>query len=242
MIEDGKVNFWFNQSGNKWSDKQTIIGTPSITDVSSIRFADIYGTGLQSLVWSYNFGEQPNRNYVVLDFCGGVKPYLLNEMNNNMGSTTKVKYTPSTKFYLEDIKSNRSWVTNLPFPVQVVEKTEKIDHISKTKLVSVYKYHHGYYSGSEREFRGFGQVDQYDTEFFNVFVDSSLHEDSNLFINKHKAFHIPPVLTKTWFHLGVYFDEEILSANNQFYDETDMMESYRKEFYKGDAYIFKLDD
>ena len=56
-------------------------------------------------------------------------------------------------------------MTNLPFPVQVLEKTEVIDHISKTKLVTTYKYHHGYYDGREREFRGFGRVDQCDTDF-----------------------------------------------------------------------------
>jgi len=63
-------------------------------------------------------------------------------MANNLGATTKVRYASSTKFYLEDVAQKRFWATPLPFPVQVVEKTESIDHISKTKLVSCYKYHH----------------------------------------------------------------------------------------------------
>jgi len=33
-----------------------------------------------------------------------MKPYILCEMNNNMGAITKVKYASSTKFYLEDEK------------------------------------------------------------------------------------------------------------------------------------------
>ena len=74
--------------------------------------------------------------------------------------------------YLEDKKAGNPWATNLPFPVQVLEKTEVIDHISKTKLVTAYKYHHGYYDGKEREFRGFGRVDQYDTEIFDDFQNS----------------------------------------------------------------------
>jgi len=241
-VDFNEVHFWFNQSGNSWGEKQTIVGTPSITDVNSIQFADIYGTGLKCLVWSFNYDEHPDRNYKILDFCGGVKPYLLNEMSNNMGATTKVKYASSTKFYLEDLNTSREWITNLPFPVQVVEKTEMIDHINSTKLVNVYKYHHGYYDGREREFRGFGRVDQYDTEAFDVFMNSSLHKDSTLFINKQKGFHVPPVLTKTWFHSGIYFDEKISSARNQIYDEKDMMELYRKEFFNGDTYAFKLDD
>jgi len=49
----------------------------SITDLTSIQFADIFGTGLQSLIWSYSYNDQLKGNYKVLDFCGGVKPYLL---------------------------------------------------------------------------------------------------------------------------------------------------------------------
>ncbi|GAH34453.1 unnamed protein product, partial [marine sediment metagenome] len=163
-------------------------------------------------------------------------------MSNNIGATTRIQYTPSTKFYLEDLKNGIQWVTNLPFPVQVVEKTEIIDHLNRTKLVTVYKYHHGYYNGREREFRGFGRVDQYDTENFDIFVNSSLHNGKALFNNKQKGFHVPPVLVKTWFHTGVYYDENNPFADSQFYDQTDMMRSYRKEFFNGDEYAFKLDD
>ena len=40
-----RVHFWFNQSGNRWSDTETIPGTPSVSDVDSIQFADVFGTG-----------------------------------------------------------------------------------------------------------------------------------------------------------------------------------------------------
>ena len=241
-VDFDSVHFWFNQSGNGWSEKQTIQGTPYVTDMSSVQFADFYGTGTATLVWSYDYNFQPEGNYKVLDFCGGVKPHLLNEMSNNMGATTKVKYAPSTKFYLEDKKEGNPWVTNLPFPVQVLEKTEVIDHISKTKLVTTYKYHHGYFNGKEREFRGFGCVEQFDTEEFETFNQSSLHEGEDLFVNNQKAYHVPPVHTKTWFHTGVYFDENLPSANGQYYDKKDMMTAYSEEFYKKDQKAFKFDD
>ena len=83
------------------------------------------------------------------------------EMNNNMGATNRTQYAPSTKFYLEDKEKEEPWVTSLPVPVQVLEKTEIIDHIIKSKLVTTYKYYHGYYDGREREFRGFGRVNRY---------------------------------------------------------------------------------
>ena len=41
---------------------------------------------------------------------------------------------------------------------------ETIDWIGRNRLVSRYAYHHGYFDGYEREFRGFGMVEQWDTE------------------------------------------------------------------------------
>jgi len=73
-----------------------------------------------------------------------------------MGATTRVHYGSSTQHYLRDEANGEPWATPLPFPVQVVDKVEVVDHISKTKLVTTYKYRHGYFDGREREFRGFG--------------------------------------------------------------------------------------
>lgn len=239
-VDFGQVYFWFNQSGNSWSNKQTINGTPVILDLTSIQFADFFGTGTATIVWSYDYGTLPEGNYKLLDFCGGKKPHLLTEMSNNMGTTTRVQYASSTKFYLEDKEKGEPWVTNLPFPVQVLEKTEVIDHISKTKLVTTYKYHHGYYDGREREFRGFGRVDQFDTEEFDIFNGENLHTGDNLVENNNKAFHVPTIETRNWFHTGAYFDEDKVSPSGEFHDHNDVMDAYQNEFYKADDKAFHL--
>ena len=62
--------------------------------------------------------------------------------------------------------AGQPWITRLPFPVHVVEKVEVYDRISRNRFVTRYAYHHGYFDGTEREFRGFGRVDQLDTEEF----------------------------------------------------------------------------
>jgi hypothetical protein len=97
---------------------------------------------------------------------GGVKPHLLTRVINNLGAETRVSYAPSTRFYLEDQAAGSPWVTRLPFPVHVVERVEAIDWIGRNRLASRYAYHHGYFDGYEREFRGFGMVEQWDTEEF----------------------------------------------------------------------------
>lgn len=233
-----RVHFWFNRCGNGWSEEQVIQGTPVTTNTTALQFADIFGAGTAALVWSYDFGQFPGSNYKVLDFCGGRKPYLLEEMNNNLGATTRVQYAPSTKFYLEDVANGQPWATKLPFPVQVVEKTEAIDHISQTKLVTTYKYHHGYFDGREREFRGFGRVDQFDTEVFEAFNGAGLHGDEATLTNHSQAYYVPPVLTKNWFHTGIYYER---ATNGQYQNEDTLLARYRDEYCHLDAEAFSLE-
>ncbi len=119
-----------------------------------------------------------------------------------------MQYAPSTKFYLQDKRDGKPWITRLPFPVHVVERVETYDRISGNRFVTRYAYHHGYFDGEEREFRGFGMVEQWDTEEFAALTaDGTLPAATNL----DAASHVPPVLTKTWFHTGVYLGRDHVS-------------------------------
>jgi len=223
-VDFNETHFWFNQSGNSLSNKQTIRGTPITVDNTAVSFVDFYATGTACLVWSYDFGTFKDTNYKVLDFCGQKKPYLMTSMENNLGASTKVEYASSTKFYLQDVADKNFWATPLPFPVQVVEKTESIDAVSNTKLVSCYKYHHGFYDGQEREFRGFGRVDQIDTEFFSDFSKNT--QSGKPTVNAIQAHHSPPVETRSWFHTGAYYEND------------DILDRYKEEYFSG---LDKLD-
>ncbi len=138
-----------------------------------------------------------------IDLMGGQKPHLLVKTMNNLGAETKVDYAPSTKFYLADKFAGRAWITKLPFPVHCVAKVTVIDKWRNTRFATTYSYHHGYFDGIEREFRGFGRVEQVDVESFGVF--SAGNVDSPYITNDHTLYQ-PPVKTITWFHNGVAFD------------------------------------
>jgi len=101
-----------------------------------------------------------------VDIAGGQKPHLLARIDNDLGTETRIFYAPSTRFYQAGRLAGRPWVTRLPFPVHVVERVETYDHVSRNRFVTRYAYHHGYFDGLEREFRGFGLVEQWDTEEF----------------------------------------------------------------------------
>jgi RHS repeat-associated protein len=197
-VDLGEVNYWINRGGNAYSERHTIRGTPPLSDADAVRVADMKGTGTAGILWTYNHSSRNRTNYKYLDPTGGTKPYLLNGMDNHVGATTEVSYASSTKFFLEDLANGRPWSTFLPFPVQVVEKVTVTDRLSKGKLVTCYAYHHGYWDGEEREFRGFGHVEQFDTETFESYRDPTLHGDGE---ELQKCFS-PRTLAKTWFHVG----------------------------------------
>ncbi len=182
------VTLWINRSGNGWSAPTEIRGTPGVTDMDSVRLVDLLGSGISGLLWSADASGNGRPHMFFLDFTGGVKPYLLHEMDNHLGATTRVEYRPSTRFYLEDRARRQPWRTSLPFPVQVVAHVEVSDHLSQGKLTTEYRYHHGYWDGAEREFRGFGMVEQLDSETFDG--------------QARPQFFSPPTMTRTWFHQG----------------------------------------
>ena len=207
-VDDTKVTLWMNQSGNRWSDPITILGTPPVSDMDAVRLVDVLGSGISGVLWSRDANGLSRDHFFFLDFTGGLKPYLLHEMDNHIGAVTKVEYAPSIHFYLKDQKRPETrWKTTLPFPVHVVARVEVIDHFSKGKLTTEYHYHHGYWDGAEREFRGFGMVEQRDTESFEAYDSSGLHGAEAFFARVDRQYFSPPTLSKTWFHQGPVGDE-----------------------------------
>ncbi|MDV6297232.1 SpvB/TcaC N-terminal domain-containing protein [Rhodococcus aetherivorans] len=205
LHQDG-VRLYFNQSGNGWSQPQVLKVFPRGDDLVSIVPIDLLGNGTTCLVWSSPMPGDARRPMRYVDLMGGNKPHLLVKSVNNLGAETRIDYAPSTKFYLQDKRDGKPWITRLPFPVHVVERVETWDHISRNRFVTRYAYHHGYFDGEEREFRGFGMVEQWDTEQFTALADGAAPAD-----NIDVASHVPPVHTKTWFHTGVYLGRQHVS-------------------------------
>lgn len=195
LHRDG-VRLYFNQSGNGWSRPHQLAAFPHVADVAGIAPVDLLGNGTTCLVWSSPWPGDRRRPLRYVNLMGR-KPHLLTGMRNNLGAQTRIVYAPSTKFYLQDRREGRPWITRLPFPTHVVERVETYDHVSRNRFVTRYAYHHGYFDGAEREFRGFGMVEQWDTAEFAALADGAVPAT-----NVDVASHVPPVHTKTWYHTG----------------------------------------
>lgn len=213
-LRHDRVDLYFNQSGNSWSERHSLTEVPASNSLSSIAALDLLGNGTACLVWSSTLPGERMRSLRYVDLMGSRKPHLLVSVVNNLGMETRIQYAASTSFYLEDKFAGRPWATKLPFPVHVVERVETLDRVSRNRFTTRYAYHHGYFDGGEREFRGFGMVEQFDTEeLATLTAEGVLSEASNL----DAASHVPPIVTRTWFHTGALIDAGRVSR--QFEDE-----------------------
>lgn len=203
------VAIYLNRAGNSLSEPQVIRSLPVVDTLSGTTVVDLRGRGTTCLVWSSPAPASANQPVVYVDLMNGVKPHLLVSVKNNLGAETRIDYASSTQFYLADKAAGTPWITRLAFPVHVVERVTTYDRISRNRFVTRYTYHHGYFDGIEREFRGFGRVEQLDTEELGALTASG---DFPAADNIDAASYVPPMLTKTWFHTGAFSDHGRIST------------------------------
>jgi RHS repeat-associated protein len=201
-LTDQGVDIYLNQSGNSFADKKPIT-LPSISKTSVVNIVDLLGNGTNCIVWSSSLPGDANIPMKYIDIFHNRKPNLLIQSKNNLGEETRISYAPSTKFYLQDKQRGCPWITRLQFPVQCVEVVETLDTITGNSFHAQYRYSHGYFDGVEREFRGFARVEQTDK---SNFVTSTGLSSTNV----NASWNVPPIRTLTWFHTGVYFNDQTM--------------------------------
>ena len=202
-LGQNKFTCWKNLSGNRFSTTPFEINPfPEIHSQSKITVTDLLGNGVACIVWSSPLHKDANAPLKYIDLMNSKKPHIMVKYFNNLGKEVTLEYTPSTKFYIEDKQAGKPWVTKLHFPVHCVSKTTTEDKISGYKFVSEYKYHHGYYDHPEREFRGFGMVEQIDAETFEHWVKSGATNITDA------TLHQEPVVSKTWHHTGAFLQKD----------------------------------
>ena len=197
------VRLAFNQSGNSWSAVASLAPFAPIHTSAQVTCVDLLGNGTACLVWSSPLPGDSGRQLRYLPLMAEGKPHLLIHSRNNLGAETTIRYAPSTRFALEDALAGRPWITKLPFPVHVVESVSVSDRWRGSRFTSTYSYHHGYFDGHEREFRGFGRVEQTDVEEFGTFAAGNA---ASPYITEDLTLYQPPVKTITWFHTGAFLD------------------------------------
>jgi YD repeat-containing protein len=199
-LGESGVSIWRNQAGNGFGEAIELDGLPPIDDGATVDVVDLLGTGTTCIVWSSGIPAAEGMPLRYVDLMDGTKPHLLSTVRNNLGAETHVTHAPTTKFYLADRAAGTPWATRMPFPLYVLERLEVRDELTSSRLVTTYSYRHGYYDRTEREFRGFGFVEQIDAETLDD-VDPAPPG-----VDPGSVVHAPPVVTRSWTHTGAYFD------------------------------------
>lgn len=220
---------WKNLNGNSFTNNPfEITDLPPISSQSNITVTDFLGNGVACIVWSSTLPGDSAAPLKFIDLMNSKKPHVMKKYWNNMGKEVEFEYLPSTNFYLKDKKNGNPWITKLHFPVHCISKTITRDLITKYEFISTYKYHHGYYDNIEREFRGFGMVEQIDSEPFKYFEKTSATNFQS------KDLHQDPVITKTWNHTGVYNDRDNILGlySNDYWYNSKSLEDNIEEIYE----------
>jgi hypothetical protein len=189
-------DIYLNRAGNGF--EQTPIHVPWPQDVRydplcQVTVADLQGLGCESLILTVAHSQPQHWRY---DFVSA-KPYLLTASNNNMGCSASVSYRSSAQEWLDE-KTRRlaeqptqTPACYLPFPIQVVSRQSQLDEITGNCTTQLFRYAEGFYDGKERMFRGFGFVEQTDSESASPADDASF---------------TAPVRVCSWFHTGQSMD------------------------------------
>lgn len=161
----GECWYWLNLGNYSFEHRKRVVGLPTRIGVkAATRWADINGNGTVDLVYADSAAE-PEDRLVAVDLgrilnCAPV-PNVLTVISNGIGRGTWIEYQPSTHFSLQDLAANKPWTNSMPLVVSVVASVTNFDSMGHA-YVSRYRYHDGYYDSAEKQFRGFGQVEQID--------------------------------------------------------------------------------
>lgn len=203
------TQLFINRSGGSLSDARTLPFPVATDNLAAVQVADLFGNGTACLVWSSALPADAGSPARYLDLMGGQKPHLLTGVRNNLGGETLIEYAPSTKFYVADKLDGRPWMTRLPFPVHCVERVTTKDRWRGTSFTTQYSYHHGYFDGHEREFRGFARIEQVDVEAYGTFAAANVDSP---YVTRDTLLYQPPIKTITWFHTGAVLAERSMHS------------------------------
>ncbi|MDO8282837.1 MAG: toxin TcdB middle/N-terminal domain-containing protein [Thermodesulfovibrionia bacterium] len=155
--KDGDYLMVFLNTGSGFSDNAIQWHTPNISPEMNIRttqstyniisqdIRDMNGDGLPDRV--NNIVAPEAEDHLNVYTSDGPFPDLLKTINNGLGGTTEIQYTPSTQY------DN----TYLPFVKQVVS-TVIVSDGKGNSSTTTFDYANGLYDSEDKEFRGFGYV------------------------------------------------------------------------------------
>ncbi len=156
-VAGNEVIFALNRNGNEFAKPESLVGTtvlpiPELGGETSLRFADMNGSGSTDVVWIDGSGQV---TYLELF---PERPNLLSNITNGLGKETLIEYGSTTTHMARD-GGPEAWRHRLPHPMLTVDRIRTRDARSGVEQVQSFSYRNGYYDRVEKQFRGFETVE-----------------------------------------------------------------------------------
>ena len=185
-VQAGVVTLFFNQAGRAFAGPVEVARHRQSSH-GHVEPVDLLGTGAEGLLFSDR--HAPGLGWRFLELFVEGSPDLLHTLDNGIGGTTALRYGSSAAHWARDFRSGRPWKSEMPSPQRVLDEVTVTDAVTGRTLATQYRYRHGVYDGTEREFRGFARVEHIDRE-----------------AGPDDPQPLPPVQTLQWFHTGAPLD------------------------------------
>ena len=155
QVTTNNVHIWLNVDGASFTNEHVINNAPNSPGYADlVRLTDINGSGTRDILYGKGL------KYQYMDLAGGVQPWTLVHVDNGLGKTTDLDYTPSTTLMLAAEKAGNPWTSKAPMVMHVVTRSVEHDNLAaigrpEGDYTTFYEYQDPYYDGRQREFRGF---------------------------------------------------------------------------------------
>ncbi|MCR9161815.1 MAG: FG-GAP-like repeat-containing protein, partial [bacterium] len=204
ILEDGQARVLVQQDG-AFTDIHELFPIPPFEELGLCSLCRIEGRGTGSFVFAK---KEASATVTAVDFFpgaqGDIRQYVLGAEVGGIGLQTYFTYRPSTA--LEPSPEDASPIARLPRCVPVVTEVESYDLVAEVFASSTLDYRHGCWDPLEREFRGFGFVEQADAQELELMRERALVRGGGK-VSKRQLFDVehalPRTFTRSWFHLGI---------------------------------------
>ncbi len=165
VVLANQLSYALNRNGQRFDAFVTLTDAevegelPEKTSETTVLFADMNGSGSNDIVWITNTGR------VRFLELFPVKPNLLSRIENGIGHVQSIAYGTSVAEQARD-RADDPWRYRLPHAMNVVIATDSWVTLTggedgsglhqRTEML----YHHGFYDGVEKAFRGYAEVEQ----------------------------------------------------------------------------------
>ncbi|MEM6931686.1 MAG: toxin TcdB middle/N-terminal domain-containing protein, partial [Myxococcota bacterium] len=220
ILDDGVARILLRQDDGFAEQASASFAIPPFESLGLSSLCRVDGRGTASLVFA---PKTANPTVTVVDLFpgsdGDVRVGMLGRDDNGIGLQTFLEYAPSTRML-----SAEGSLTRLPMCAPVLTRIETFEKTTFAYGVSTLRYEHGCWDPLEREFRGFGFVEQADAEPLELMRARAAvlsGETPSPYQSLLAEHALPRTYTRSWFHTGVLLPGRTLSeAYADAYEQT----------------------